>query len=192
MVAFDAEMCGDWRRGKTKRKPESSTVHYLLFVKILYNISRSNDGWAIKAYSYFGLRAHILRPYRTQCPAKEIRFSMANLLRSRLIKTLLVFFFHFHLRRTRDECKLLENYFSRFEITATWLIFGVSMRFAWLLSNNTDNFQFFSVYRIRSRRSVETVFRKLRPSSKRFKFIDDDANILHQMICAVYWFALHL
>ena len=31
---------------------KSSTVHYLLFIKMLYNNSRLNDGWAIKAFHF--------------------------------------------------------------------------------------------------------------------------------------------
>lgn len=86
------------RREMKKRKPKSSTVHYLLFVKMLYNNSRSNDGWAIKAYSFYGYTSNsfsLLQPFE-QCLSirnkNSFFFPKCNLLRSRLIKTFCIFF----------------------------------------------------------------------------------------------------
>lgn len=42
---------------------KSSTVHYLLFIKMLYNNSRLNDGWAIKAFHFNAGYMYIYAPY---------------------------------------------------------------------------------------------------------------------------------
>lgn len=83
---------GEKRENKTKARKFNSPLSFVRKNTFIIFHDQMMDGQSKHILTLACERAHITFPHpsisRTQCRAKEIRFSMANLLRSRLIKTL--------------------------------------------------------------------------------------------------------